>query len=397
MADDEQRSFRFTDHEIVPGYFTEADHMWLRALVEVYLAYEGRKRGELVERLGDPLPMVAPIERVRVARQVLDRLWTFETSAAVTPRDARAALFVEAAGRSDRDAAVAVAALRLGVEPDALLRSLLADLPSERRVTAPKVVPSLVEVAQRGNLALVARLLRRALAVSVKGGSQVRRVVRQAKLKGLLCTVRRPLHPGAREQLEISGPYVLFRQTTLYGRALASLVPLAMQCDDLELRAACVVADTAGTGGGAETKTLILRAGDPIFPSEHAPGHDSKLEARFAREFTRAAPAWDVVREPVAVEAGSTLIFPDFELRHRWRPERRWLLELVGFWTPAYIADKLRRLREAKLERLILCIDSDRNCSDLELPPNAQVIRFRRRLDPRAVLAAIEPSELDPR
>jgi hypothetical protein len=49
-------------------------------------------------------------------------------------------------------------------------------------------------------------------------------------------------------------------------------------------------------------------------------------------------------------------------------PKRRWLLEIVRFWTPDYVKEKLARLRVARLTNLILCIDVERNCTDEELP-----------------------------
>ena len=90
-----------------------------------------------------------------------------------------------------------------------------------------------------------------------------------------------------------------------------------------------------------------------------------------------------------ADSADGTLIFPDFALQHRSDPARRWLLEIVGYWTPDYVARKLERYRSARLPNLILCIDEHRNCADADLPPAALVITFRRRLDPAAVLRVL--------
>jgi uncharacterized protein len=73
----------------------------------------------------------------------------------------------------------------------------------------------------------------------------------------------------------------------------------------------------------------------------------------------------------------------------RANPARRWLLEIVGFWTPEYVARKLARYRSARLPNLILCIDEDRNCSNADLPPSARVVRYRRRVDPTAVLRMV--------
>lgn len=85
----------------------------------------------------------------------------------------------------------------------------------------------------------------------------------------------------------------------------------------------------------------------------------------------------------------ATLIFPDFRLQHRANPARRWLLEIVGFWTAEYVIRKLARYRSAQLSNLILCIDEERTCANTDLPANARVVRFRRRVDPAAVLAII--------
>src|SRR5947208_871584 len=117
--------------------------------------------------------------------------------------------------------------------------------------------------------------------------------------------------------------------------------------------------------------------------------YDRKLEERFARDFRRVAPEWDVIREPEAVQAGGTLIFPDFVLRHR-ADRRRWLVEIVGFWTRDYVERKLALLRVAGLQDLVLCIDESRNCADGSLPSSSRIMRFRRRVDAMAVLHLIE-------
>ena len=79
-----------------------------------------------------------------------------------------------------------------------------------------------------------------------------------------------------------------------------------------------------------------------------------------------------MIREPRPVASGKPLIFPDFELVHRRDKSRRWLLEIVGFWTQKYLTEKLERLRAAGIERLVLCIDQNRHCAEDELPRDAR-------------------------
>jgi uncharacterized protein len=99
---------------------------------------------------------------------------------------------------------------------------------------------------------------------------------------------------------------------------------------------------------------------------------------------------WDLVREPEPLRAGGTLIFPDFAIVHRRDPRLSWLLEIVGFWTADYLDKKLDFLRRAHVDRLILCIDEERDCGEGALPQQAQVIRYRRRIDVSRVLQVLE-------
>jgi predicted nuclease of restriction endonuclease-like RecB superfamily len=375
-------SYSVAGRLVVPHYLGEHDHPWLRVLLEEYERFIGRRRHELEARLRDPLPCQAPPQKLRLAIRVLERLCPRRAKSAVLPRRARAQLFGEAARTSatPEDVWVAAAAL-LGVSVEDLQASLFADLPGERVVALPAQPLSAMELALRCNLALVQAMLFRAAVVRIELEGNSRAIVRHAKWRGLICiAAERPGGGGA--TVEISGPFALFRNTRLYGRALGELVPRLAWCPRFRLQAECIV--------HGRRLTLQLVTGDPIFPGDAPRRYDSVLEERFAREFRRLAPAWDVIREPEPIAAASTLIFPDFALEHRADATRRWFLEIVGFWTPDYVTRKLALYRRARVPQLILCIDEDRNCAEADLPAGARVIRYRRRVDAAAVLHAIE-------
>ena len=366
---------------VVPHFLGEHDHPWLRALLEEHERFIGRPQRELEARLREPLPYESPPKKLRLAIQVLGRLRPSHRKTAVPPRRARALVFGEAA-RSPAlpQSILSAVAASLGVTPEDLRDSLFGDLPGERLVGAPAQPLSAVELALRCNLALVQALLFRATIVRIEVEGNTRALVRQAKWRGLICSgIERSGTADA--TLELSGPFALFRNTRLYGRALGELVPPLTWCPRFRLRAECVF--------HGRRLTLQLRTGDPIFPASAPRRYDSHLEERFAREFRRLAPAWDVLREPEPITAGGTLIFPDFALQHRSDLGRRWLLEIVGFWTPDYVARKLALYRSARLSNLILCIDEGRNCAEADLPDGALVVRFRRRVDAAGVLRMV--------
>jgi predicted nuclease of restriction endonuclease-like RecB superfamily len=274
-------------------------------------------------------------------------------------------------------------AASLGVTALELEASLFADLQGERRVAElPKSV-SPAQLTTAVNLAIVSSLVRRAAHVRIAVWGNSRALVRHARLMGLICKIS-PQEIVDGVILDVSGPFALFRQTEVYGRALASLLPRMAWCNEFELTAACAL------GRGGHLSTLVVRTGDPIGAGPELSRHDSRLEERFDREFRRAAPDWDVIREPHPVESGGSLIFPDFELVHRNDKSRRWLLEIVGFWTPNYLRKKLAHLRIAGIDRLLLCVDQRRLCCEESLPEHALIIRYKTRIDPRAVLAIID-------
>jgi uncharacterized protein len=387
---------RLFDERAYLEYLGAQDEPWLRVLTAEMQRFEGRRRRELAERLAEPLPCDAPYFKRRAASRVLFRIWNRAADAAATaspgradtklrPPAVRAALFgAAAAGDDPRAATVAATAARLGVAPDALEAALFADLPGERPVRAPDPAPTPAEIALHTNLALAQAVVMRAAHVSLRVEGNLGPIVRLAKFRGLLCNVAAPA-PGAPARLDISGPFSLFRHTLVYGRALAELLPHLAWCARFELAA------TARLRG--RLARVTMESGDPIFPARAPAPFDSRLEERFAKDVARLAPDWDVIREPLPLQAGATLIFPDFLLRHRIHPERLALVEIVGFWTPDYLRDKLARLRQVATgapPAFVLCIDEARACAPSELPPGLPVVTFRRRVDAAAVMREVE-------
>ena len=367
---------------ISPAYVNVSDYPWLRALLDERERFVGRKRGEWSQRTSERLPVAAPRTKLVTALRVLDRLSKDQAASPRAPREIRAVLFREAATEPDRARALDRASRALGMAREAIMEALFMDLPAERTLMPLSEFVSPDQLALACNADIIAALLFKALRVRIVARGNVRAVVRHAKLMGLLCHAT-PSPAKDEVMLELSGPYALFRHTRIYGRALCSLVPRLAWCHSYRMEADCVLGDQ-------NIGRLVLQSGAPVAPARELAPYDSKVEERFARSFAKLARDWDVVREPEAIPVLGALIFPDFELRHRATGER-WLLEIVGYWTAEYMQRKLATLRQAGIERLILCIDQERSCSDDLLGIDARVLRYRRNVDPRAVLAIIEP------
>jgi hypothetical protein len=374
--------YRVCNDLVVADYFQDTDRPWLRCILEEYARFVDRPRRELRRRWSEPLPVPCPPTKRRLVIAFLDRLGRDRTRAPVPPRRIRETVFLtRAAQAGPRHDVLETAARALGVAPDVALAFLFADLPEERSVGPLPCDLTPISLIPPANLEVVQYLLRRTVRLTLSVDSQSRTLIRAARVRGLICTVHKtaPFEPAI---LSLSGPLAVIRHSTLYGRALAGLARYLPECGRYRLHARCLI--------DGRLLTYELRAGEVDFPGVEPRRFDSRLEERFHKDFLRLAPDWDILREPEPVEAGRHLIFPDFLLRHRHDPGRQWWLEIVGFWTPRYLEKKLAGLRQAGLQRMILCVDADRACSEEELPRGAELVRFRRRIDVAEVLAVME-------
>ena len=78
------------------------------------------------------------------------------------------------------------------------------------------------------------------------------------------------------------------------------------------------------------------------------------------------------------------LFYPDFTLVSA---RGRVLVEVVGYWTPEYLASKAEGLRAVEVP-MVVCVDELHACGDLS--PRSGVLAYRGRVDASALVAEAE-------
>ena len=385
-----------------PPFLAEADYPWLQKLLDQATHLVGRKRSDFERRFSQPMPFLAPKYKCEAAKQQLLRLMIEKPIASPAPVDLRRLIFSSSGQLINNKTQYGYEMARVGSDAfrikaaDQLnllnntgypidfaesIQNLYADIPSERIIESlPKdISPASLALATNGSL--VSRHLRKSQRVTIDLLGESRRVVRQAKFRGLLCQAEKTSF-GAR--LSISGPLSVIRHTTYYGRALAELVPFLSWCPKYRLIAAC--------GESPRTYSMVIMSGDPLPAASTQPSFDSKIENHFYRDFSKISSDWDLIREPEPIEinakpgTAARLIFPDFAAIQRTDPTKRWLIEIVGYWSPAYLAAKLEDFKSMNASRVLLCIDEKLACNDIPLPEAAAIIRFKKRINAREVM-----------
>jgi hypothetical protein len=370
---------RANDGDVVPTWLTPRDEVWLRELVAEAGASDGRRVDAAAERILDCVTPLA-LQHGR-SRRVVEAIWLLERrrwrsriDAPAAPERIRQVLFDLAAERS-REESLAHAAAELGIPEETVLPSLFADRAGARRLVAPPEGCSPAGLVDAYNLALAQALLARSTLVVALVRANLRPVVRYAKLHGLMAKFEENAEGVTR--ISLSGPLALFHDTLKYGRALATWLPTIITTPGWQLEARVVL--------GEEALRLSLDASTPL-PRTHALPrvHDSKLEARFEKDLRRLASRWSVVREASAVRTGQRVFYPDFALTAAGHTV---LVEIVGFWTPEYLAEKAALLRAATVP-IVLCVDARHATGTFE--PDPRIVPFRGAIDAAAVVAACE-------
>jgi predicted nuclease of restriction endonuclease-like RecB superfamily len=332
----------------------------------VYQGHVGEPRGDLDAALTDLERDASDFKLVRGFAKLLDREAAFETRAGVEPRRAREAAFraaeeVGVVTESERETALGRAAERLDADAETVEEALYADLEERQVLTTfdPRYDPD--TLVEQYDLSLAQTALFDATAVRVRSTEPKELISAVKRLRLMYEVLRvdaadRGAGPGDREVV-VTGPSAPFSRSRRYGTRFARLLRTVATAPDWRLEA---TVDDRGT-----ERQLVLTAGDISVPGTEPvvePTYDSGVERDFATRFAALDLDWELVREPEPLAAGAHVVIPDFAFDYRHgggdgdRPFRVFF-EVMGFWTPEYVAKKLSRLADLEDVEMLVAVD----------------------------------------
>jgi hypothetical protein len=317
---------------------------------------------------------VAEYDRRSAQRAAELRRDVFQRAAAFHPLVARA----DRIFRGQEDEVKAGIATELKMSWHEIEGQLFADMFESQRLSSfPSDLLPQVLLA-RYNVAQTQAVLFDAVTLTIWTRADFKTILRYAKLARLMHTIRGTAD-GA-YCIRLDGPASILDRSQRYGAAMARFLPALIACRDWRLHA--VVRPRRPAGQFA----LELSAQDGLRSHLPAPQEfDSRVEERFAREWGSEREGWRLRREDALLHARQKVFVPDFVFEHQ--DGRRVLLEIVGYWTPAYLEAKLRTLRVFADHRILVAVAAS---AARQLPLLGQnALLFRTRLDVDAVLAAL--------
>lgn len=352
----------------------------LNSIGDAYTASLGRSRRHLAIRLGQ-------VERGRLddaafaaAVSAIDAWHDDIAGDGLHPRDVRRVLFGEGARGGGPLAARERAAGTLGCSVVQLDQALFADLPPERLVRRRAELPAVGALVLAANQLLLEAALVQSdrLDLALTGGA--RALVQAIRATRLIVEVHE--RAAGTLNLSVSGPLSLHAETRLYGRALCRFVRAVQRAE----RWSICARRTASTG---HSEVLVIDHRDPLPKPEGGPDRfDSKVELALYDGLLRHGGAWQVTREPAPLRSGDTWFFPDFLATHAETDLAIWI-EIVGFWTPAYLTRKRELMSRSHGHPILYLVDETLGLDATALAADAEVLLFRRRCAAKAVVSAL--------
>lgn len=398
---------RITGRSIAPRFIDVHNPKYIELaeqLIKIYKDHLGRRRAELEAVLDEITVGDTDYKIIQGLTKLLADKSEFQMVSPLEPERIRYELFRYANERYPivkRPSLTATTfamdvyrevARRLGISPEEVLGGMYADLEENKVLTRfgstgadedqGELSISAEWLLHRYNLALAQALLYDASRMTIHIYDHYRMIFSYIKLFGLMHVIKKRAFGY---EVELDGPASMFHLSRKYGIRMAKFLPALVLCDRWQMEAEIVVDE--------EFHRLLKFTLNPAYGLKShykkVERFDSDLERTFARKFAKAKTEWELRREDTVIDLGGRVMIPDFSLRH---PDgRRALLEIVGFWTPQYLEGKLEKIKQAKLDNLIIAVSEDLDCAKQGFAGlKGEVLFFKAGLKVGEVLARAE-------
>lgn len=411
LTADLARSRTYED-TITPKFIDTDDQRYrdtAEELIHIFEDHLGEPKGELEDTIDQLTVADTDYKIVQGLAKLLKDESEFETVSPVDPREIREELFAVAndnypivrqptLGEDTKSIWVySTVADRLGITLEECYRGMYADLEDNQQLvrfghrvsdeyegaddstTTTRLTGDSEEsyaedtvtvdwLLTRYNLALAQAVLYDATEMRVRVWDSFATVFSYVKLFGLMHRIYPIDSDGTRVpstdvadgyEAVLDGAASLFSKSRKYGIRMANFLPALPLCDRWEMEA-----DILDEDSGPSNRTLSFDLDHTEGLSSHYSAQsdfDSDMERTLAQKWERTNTDWELIREDDVLDLGAEVMLPDFAVEN---PDgRRVLFEIVGFWTPEYLDEKLAKIRDVDRDNLTVAVSERLDCS----------------------------------
>ncbi len=390
--------YDFQRQRILPDRLTSGRHahylQYAERMLDVYRTGSGRRRSDLhrdIYRIfADETD--CPLRRIEAFCKLLDDQSQYAEAGRRSAPKLRQQVFRIAAqhhplvSHADRLFDQSVTSVRSLIEKELqkdwfdIRTELFADIIENHLLETFDGYPDAHALLSRYNVAQVQVTLFRAVSLVIDATSDFKRILRAARLAQLMHTISKSDNGAYRIRLD--GPASVLRQTRRYGVQMAKFLPALICCKGWKLHAV------------VETRNrwkLSLDLTDRDGLRSHLPiesEFDSSVEADFAQKWgEEERDGWTLERESEVLYSGQKTFVPDFVFRRT--DGKSAMLEIIGFWTPEYIAARLETLAVFRETPILLAIHESTSHHFESAAATATVVTYKSALQVKPVLQAL--------
>jgi len=390
MLTSEQSIVEFKAGRAIPDRLKQSTHRhyteYAEKMLSVYSNGLGQQRRQLhrqIESIFVDEPD-CPVRRIQAFCKLLDDVSVYQTDPDGKASKLRLQVFTEA-GRfhplveqpdqlfeHDEKKIKQELSNKLGLPWDQIEQSLYSDVIAYQRLKQFEGYPNVSALLSRYNVAQLQACLYRAENMIVSATDDFKTILRYAKLARLLHDIVRS--GSSKYRITFSGPASVLHETRRYGVNFARFLPALLACKGWEMTA------LVKTPWNRPAKLVIS---DKDGFSSHLPSpeeFDSTLEESFAKKFGSERNGWQLIREGQILHDHQKTFVPDFTFRHEDGTEV--LLEIVGFWTPEYLAHRRETLQQFRRHRIIIAVPEKSLREGANIGENVLVYKTALKLTP---------------
>jgi predicted nuclease of restriction endonuclease-like RecB superfamily len=379
---------------IEPHYLAPTDKNYLQTasdLIAIVSQSLGLRRAELDEALQDYVGTGTDYKILRGLIKLLMDRCVFETSMAADPGEIRQKLFTKArtihpiSSTELRGQVIAEVATDLNTSADELIEHLYADLPANQRLMDFDE-PTGDELIDTYNLAQAQALLYRSvemrLWVEPQDATSYRQLFEAIKAHRLIHSISGSAARGY--DIKLTGPVAMFHRSQKYGIQMAVFLPALLLCKGWRMRA-----EIDSKFGGENFYELT--SDDRRLRSNHlnAPTFENQLAEKLKVSWQKTASDWQLAESREVIDLGETAFVPEFVLTNR--EGKRVYLEVLGFWTPRYLNERLEAFKRGHFENFILVVSEElRGSRDAPANWPVNVLMCKTGLNAKDVIARLQ-------
>ena len=362
-------------------------------IINIYKKYVGEKKGELTAALSTMEDLGYDYRFIRGLSYLLNKRCNLELTTNIDPIKIRQKLFKLSSEMGipitldDRHKIMEKAASDLKLTINELEEYLYSDLNDELIIKDFKPIEP-IELLKQYNLSLTQTILFFSTEITFTTNGNWQNIFRQIKWLGLIYEI---IKRDRGYYVKVNGPASLFKLNRRYGTSIAKLLPQIIKCDSWWLNAKILPQKT-----DKRLYDLTLSSnkhGHYMYLHERKPveSYDSNIELDFARRFRAMNTGWTLIREPEPIPVSKWIMIPDFCFL---KGNVKIYLEIVGFWTPRYLQNKLKKLRLLKDIDMLVAADKNLECEALnKLKEKLNIIYYTRKIPLNPILTYLREKE----